>query len=168
MKTLVLLRHAKSCWEQPALADIDRPLAKRGKRACRALGAPLRPLLKAFDGAEAAIYCSPARRARSTLKRVLKSAGLKLPFAVEEPLYAFAGDALWPWCRSLPDERERVLLVGHNPALEELARRLTGLELALPTGAWVGLELAVERWAELAPGCAVLQSYLVPRALPAD
>ena len=166
MKTLILLRHAKSSWDHPGLSDSERPLAARGKRACRALGVPLRPLLEPFDDEAAAICCSPARRARATLKRVLKSAGLKRPFTLEDALYTFDGEALWNWCRSLPEHQQRVLVVGHNPALEQLAQRLVDAPSpALPTGACIGFELAVERWAELAPGCGRLLVYFTPRAL---
>ena len=162
MKHVWLLRHAKSSWDDPTLADHERPLAPRGHRAAIRIGRwaadnDVRPLL---------VLCSTAVRARATLDLVLP--GLGDPAVEVEPsLYHASAMELIERLQALPVGIESVLFVGHNPGLHDLACALAppGPE-AFPTGALAELELAIEAWEDGRPGCARLRAVVVPRSLP--
>lgn len=160
MKTLMLIRHADSRRAAAGEDDFDRPLSARGVAAARRVAAHLRDHGAAPD----LILCSSARRARETLAAVL--AGLVAPPAVDlgESLYLAPAAALAKAMRGLDDSRERVLLVGHNPGLEELAVTLTGAALPapFPAGALAVIELPAMRWADLAAGSGTLRAFVVP------
>jgi phosphohistidine phosphatase len=111
MRRLYLLRHAKSSWEDAGLADHDRPLAPRGRRAAKAIGRYLRD-----SGIEPQlVLCSSARRAQETLER----AGLA--GRVEPELYGASADALLARLRHISPEVRSVMLIGHNPGVQQLA-----------------------------------------------
>lgn len=157
MKILILLRHAKSDWSDPTLADHDRPLAARGRDAAPRMGA----WLKAHGPMPDLVLCSTAIRARQTLALVLEALGAAPETRFDRGLYLSGGAGVLARLRRTPDEAETVLLVGHNPDLEQLARRLaaTGDETArarlaekYPTAGLAVIELPVERWAEAGPG----------------
>lgn len=120
MKTLLLLRHAHARPAERHQADYDRPLRKRGRKACRALADELGPQ----PGVELAL-CSGARRARETLEG-LGDTFAPAQVAYTDALYLASDDALLETLWGLDDRLARVLLVGHNPGLQDLARRLTG------------------------------------------
>jgi phosphohistidine phosphatase len=132
---LYLLRHAKSSWDEPGLADHDRPLAPRGRRAAKAMGRYLRE-----QGIEPdLVLCSSATRARQTLKRL----GLA-DARIEPDLYAADAATL----RRFIPETASVMLIGHNPGLQDLALslvrsgpRLVELAAKFPTGALATIEL---------------------------
>ncbi|MGO4123679.1 histidine phosphatase family protein [Inquilinus sp. YAF38] len=157
MKTLILLRHAKSDWADPALADHDRPLAERGRDAAPKMGA----WLKTHGPKPDLVLCSTATRARQTLALALEALGAAPETRFDRGLYLAGGAGVLARLRQAPDEAATVLLVGHNPDLEQLARRLatTGDKAALarlaekyPTAGLAVIELPVERWAEAGPG----------------
>ncbi|WP_225767001.1 histidine phosphatase family protein [Inquilinus sp. Marseille-Q2685] len=157
MKTLILLRHAKSDWADPTLADHDRPLAARGRDAAPRMGA----WLKAHGPMPDLALCSTATRARQTLALALEALGAAPETRFDRGLYLAGGAGVLARLRRAPDEAETVLLVGHNPDLEQLARRLaaTGDEAArtrlaekYPTAGLAVIELPVDRWAEAGPG----------------
>ena len=129
-RTLILLRHAKSDWSGHE-ADIARPLAKRGRRQAPDAG---RWLATGIDGIDLAVV-SPARRARSTWDLV--SAQLDVPprTRIDDRVYAATCHQLLVVVRDLPDEVETVVLVGHNPGLENLVSLLTGERPPMPTSA---------------------------------
>lgn len=135
-RTLILLRHAKSDWEGRQ-ADLDRPLAARGIREAPQAGTRLAGLIRRIDLA----VVSPAARARATWD--LAAAELpEVPLSlIDDRVYAATGGELLAVVRTLPDEAHVVVLVGHNPGFEDLAARLTGTSVALPTSA-----LAVIAW----------------------
>lgn len=175
MPTLLLLRHAKSAWDEPHLSDHDRPLAPRGERAAELVGVFLAQRGIAPD----LVLCSTAARTRQTLDRVLARVGATgssrsgaQPAAEvqhERDLYLAGEGSLLARLRALPDVRECVLLVGHNPGLEELARTLAGdgaaeLRAGLPTAALVEFEVPVA-WRDLAPGSARLVALRRPKDL---
>jgi phosphohistidine phosphatase len=139
--TLILLRHAKSDWsgEEP---DIARPLAKRGRRQAPDTG---RWLADNIHGIDLAVV-SPASRARSTWELV--SAELHPPPStrLEDRVYAASGRELLDVVRELTEDLDTVVLVGHNPGLEQLVRLLTGERVALPTSAVAVVALPGE-WA---------------------
>ena len=175
MKTLLLLRHAKSSWDDPRLADFDRPLAPRGRKAAPMMAAylsetGLRPDL---------VLCSPALRARQTW--ALVAAGLGGAFAVKEPrgLYLGAPSHLLDAVRRAPEEADCVMLVGHNPGMENLALALAGpgskpkalakLQAKFPTAALA--EIAFDHaqghteWRDVARGGGRLRRFVRPRDL---
>lgn len=166
-RRLHLLRHAKSSWDDPPLADHDRPLAPRGVRA----GERLRRFLGSHELHPALVLCSPATRARQTLALVLPALGSP-DVAVEPRLYLASADELLTRVRELPDGIAEAMLVGHNPGLHELALTLVDedgrpeLVEKLPTGALVTLDLPVASWAAATAGTAALASFVRPRDLP--
>lgn len=166
-KQIFLLRHAKSSWKDPGLADHDRPLAGRGRRASKLMARYLRQQ----GVTPALVICSSALRARQTLDRV---AGSGSPVAagkvqVERGLYLASGEHLLGRLREVRERTASVMLVGHNPGMEDLARRLAGgdgveldrLGAKFPTGALVVLELH-GRWRELTEGQCRLVAFVTP------
>jgi phosphohistidine phosphatase len=166
-RTLYLLRHAKSSWDDPDIPDRDRPLSPRGLRACELVAEYLRrqeitPWL---------VLCSSSTRTRQTLEGV--SAGFSYPVAalVEHGLYGAGAADLLDRLRLVDGSVASVMLVGHNPAIQELAANLVrpttsgeALGDKFPTGALATLELA-RTWTELAPGSATLTEFVNPREL---
>ena len=119
MKSLHLLRHAKSSWKDPGLNDHDRPLSKRGRQTAKMMAAYLRRAKIAPD----LVICSTAMRARQTLDPIAKAK--KPPKVVlEREIYGGAQRALWEQLWNLPESAKSVLLIGHNPALQDLALNL--------------------------------------------
>jgi len=128
--TLILLRHAKSDWSGDE-ADIARPLAKRGRRQAPDAG---RWLATNIDSIDLAVV-SPANRARSTWDLVSPELEVPPPTRIDDRVYAASDDELLDVVRELPDHVGTVVLVGHNPGLEDLASRLTGEWAQMPTSA---------------------------------
>jgi phosphohistidine phosphatase len=129
-RTLILLRHAKSDWSGGE-ADLDRPLAKRGRRQAPESG---RWLAENIPGIDLAVV-SPARRARSTWDLVAAELDLTPETRFDDRVYAASGDELLTLVRALSDDLDTVILVGHNPGLEDLASLLTGEWTPMPTSA---------------------------------
>jgi phosphohistidine phosphatase len=129
-RTLILLRHAKSDWSGDE-ADIVRPLAERGRRQAPAAGRWMNANIGGIDLA----VVSTAKRAQSTWDLVLPQLDVAPPTRTEERLYAASDAELLDVVRSLPDDASTVVLVGHNPALEDLIGLLTGKPAAMPTSA---------------------------------
>ena len=161
MKTLLLLRHAKSSWDHPSMRDFDRPLADRGKRDAPRMGRAL----KERGPAPVLIISSPAARARETVEAVIKSAGLTAPLQFDENIYDASLAELMRLVRGLPDNISCVLMVGHNPGFEGLVNRLTGANERMPTAALASIEFQVDRWADVEDGQGKLLSVLIPRQL---
>ncbi|HEY5716922.1 MAG TPA: histidine phosphatase family protein [Motiliproteus sp.] len=158
MKRLLLLRHAKSSWKQPQLADHDRPLNRRGERNCRQLA----DYVSTHPHGCACVHSSTALRARLTAAAIAQDTEVQL----FKQLYTFTPRALIEHLRQLDDALDSLVLVGHNPALTELVNWLGGDPLGnLPTASWVEFELAIEHWGQLAKGCASLQRLVRIKAL---
>lgn len=145
MKTLLILRHAKSSWKHPGLADHDRPLNKRGNRDAPRVGLLLGQQALTPD----LIISSTAERARGTAAQVADGSGYGGPVELDRQLYLAEPEAIVDVVRSLGGEASRVLVVGHNPGLEELVARLTGRAEVLPTAALAQIELPLVEWAAL-------------------
>jgi len=145
MKTLLLLRHAKSSWKDSELDDHDRPLNKRGKRDAPRMG----QLLKDENLLPDFIVASSARRARKTAEHVIQHSGYRGETRITGDLYNAGRDQLLAFVGTLPDAASRILLIGHNPALEELLESLTGQCVALTTAALAHLESSVNSWQQL-------------------
>lgn len=145
MKTLLLLRHAKSSWKHPELADHDRPLNKRGKRTAPLMGEILQEQGLIPD----LILCSSAVRAHSTAILVAKACNYLGEIRQTRELYLAEPQAYIEVLRQVTEKYAHVLVVGHNPGLESLLEALTGEAMAMPTAALACIELAVKRWRDL-------------------
>jgi phosphohistidine phosphatase len=165
---LYLLRHAKSSWDDPALADRERPLAPRGRAALRLMAGHL-----AREGiVPELVLCSPAQRAQETLEGIAAAIGDGADVETEEELYGASADDLLERLQKIPATVSSVMLIGHNPALVELAARLAGddgeglerLERKYPTGALATLSFD-EGWVRLAPGTGRLVEFVRPKDL---
>jgi phosphohistidine phosphatase len=168
MKSLYLLRHAKSSWSDAKLSDFDRPLNKRGKKAA--------PLMAAFmrqQGLRPEVtLCSTARRAEETWRLVAPTLGGEPKVRFLKSLYLAPPSVLLASLRRLPEIYERAMIVGHNPGLEHLAQQLCGggkkaalaqLAEKFPTAALAVITFEDE-WGELEAG----KGYLEEMAIPAD
>jgi phosphohistidine phosphatase len=168
MKTLYLLRHAKSSWADTGVDDLDRPLAPRGQRAAEKVADHLRQQ----GVAPAIVLCSSARRARETLAVMAPAFGSATEHAIEEGLYAASAAELLSRLRRIPDRTPSVMIIGHNPGLQDLAVTLVGhgawlerLREGFPTAALAVLRSPIASWRELGPGEAELIDFVVPREL---
>jgi phosphohistidine phosphatase len=163
---LLLLRHAKSSWDDPSLADHERPLAKRGRKAAERMGEHLRAVGPLPD----LVVSSSSRRTRETLDRLgLDGTEVRL----EDAVYHATDGELLELVREIPEAVGSVLLIGHNPAVQELAVQLCDddrgaeaqqLREKFPTGALAVFEID-GAWRKLAPGYARLMSFTAPRSL---
>lgn len=145
MKTLLLLRHAKSSWKDSDLEDHDRPLNKRGKRDAPRMGQQLRDENLLPD----LIVSSSAKRCRRTAELVAEAAEYRGETRITGELYEAGGERLLATISALPGEYSRVLLVAHNPGLEELLEKLSGHYRPLSTAALAWLEIHAENWRDI-------------------
>ena len=159
-KTLYLLRHLKSSWDDPAIPDRDRPLAPRGRKAGKKLARHLRDR----DVAPELVLCSPAIRARETLDAVRSALG-EPEVRFDERLYAASERELLDVLRGVDFGVGSVLVIAHNPGLEDLAAGLSGVAREkFPTGALATLAFECV-WSELQPDSCELTGFVVPREL---
>lgn len=163
---LYLLRHAKSSWADPALADHERPLAPRGRKDAKRIAEHLRRL-----GVEPeVVLCSSAARTRETLELVRPAVG-SATVMVEAVLYGASPAELLARIRLVPNGIPSVMLIGHNPGLHQLAVALASagddlerLEAKFPTAALATLAVA-KNWSRMERGDATLAAYVVPKQL---
>ncbi|HEY5723034.1 MAG TPA: histidine phosphatase family protein [Allosphingosinicella sp.] len=169
MKSLTLLRHAKSSWDDKVARDFDRPLNARGRRAARAMGERMKAEGLIFDR----VVASPAKRVIETIEAVEETFG---PLAAEydERVYLASRATLLELVHGAGDGADRLLLVGHNPGLESLALLLTrkgggrmrgALEEKYPTGTLAEMRFESERWSDIAAGSGELARFIRPRDL---
>jgi phosphohistidine phosphatase len=167
MKTILLLRHAKSDWGESGLADFERPLNKRGLKDAPVMG----EVLALFDMLPDKIVSSPARRAAQTAELVAEACGYdKKSIQWEDSFYGGGSGNLITALRRLPNTVERVLLVGHNPVIEQTAAALLstcvdeseGL-IHFPTAGLACFEAGMTTWTELRLGQVVLRWFLIPK-----
>ena len=144
MKKLLLLRHAKSSWEDTSLPDFERSLNERGKRAAPLVGKFLRAQKILPD----LIICSPATRARETIALILEAAGIETELRFDERIYEATVPRLFGVISEIEDDRQEVLLVGHNPGFENLLESLTGQTERMPTAALARIALNSDKWGE--------------------
>jgi phosphohistidine phosphatase len=166
MKTLHLLRHAKSSWDDLSLEDHDRPLNKRGRRTAEAIAAQFPSDAQELD----LVLGSTARRVRETLEPILLVYKPKR-IVLERKLYQARPPALLERLRRIDESYLTVLVVGHNPGLHELALALSdpasldalpSISDKFPTGALATFQFAMS-WRRLGPGTAKLVAYRAPR-----
>jgi phosphohistidine phosphatase len=145
MKTLLILRHAKSSWKQPDQADQERPLNKRGKKEAPKVG----DYLKANDLIPDLILSSPARRAHDTAQAVAEACGFDGQIDLYQDLYLSDPACYLDVLHCLPDDARRILVVGHNPDVEELLTLLTDVSEPMTTAALAVVGLPISSWQEL-------------------
>lgn len=142
MKTLLIMRHAKSSWKSPELSDYDRPLNGRGKRDAPRMGEHLRQEGLVPDR----ILTSSAKRARKTASEMAKASGYTGKVKKLERFYDAVPGVYFETLQALPDKYRRVMVVGHNPTMEQLVNYLTGHVKRMPTAALAHIELPIEHW----------------------
>jgi phosphohistidine phosphatase len=172
MRRLLLLRHAKSSWSEPGASDHERPLNRRGQEAAPRIGAYLARHRLIPDR----ILCSTARRARETWELVAAEAPAAPRATFTEKLYDASQRALVDVFRGADPDAAWLLVVGHNPGLQEVATALIAsgdledrerLREKLPTGGLVVIDFAIADWSKLHPRSGRLERFVVPRMLEA-
>ena len=172
MKTLLLLRHAKSSWDEPFLSDHERPLAKRGRKAAPRMGM----FMAETDLIPDLVLCSTARRAKETWNLASDHLGDAYQVEILDGLYHASVRSLISMLREVPDSFEKVLMVGHNPTFEDLAMTLVGsgkgeakreMERKFPTGALAVIDFPEGGWSEIEVGTGHLRDFVKPRSLRA-
>jgi phosphohistidine phosphatase len=170
MKTVYLLRHAKSSWDDASLSDHDRPLNGRGRSAAPRVGFWMRGAEHPPD----LVLCSTATRTRQTLEAVLSQLNVEPAVEFREDLYLADPMDMLDLLKSLPNAVESVLMVGHNPGTGMLADALSGdgppdqLRIMcsnFPTAGLAIIELNVDRWKDAENGCGSLKEFVRPRDL---
>lgn len=171
MKRLTLLRHAKSGWDDPVSRDFDRPLNAKGKRAARAVGQYLRGQALHFDR----ITGSPAVRVIETLEEVAAAFGETIAPAWDKRVYLASGVTLLDVVHDTPDDIASLMLVGHNPGLEDLILMLVPdragdeardqVEEKFPTASIAEIMFDTDHWADIKPGSGSLVRFIRPRDL---
>lgn len=161
MKRLLLLRHAKSSWDDPRLADFDRPLNERGLHAAPLMGRFIRRQKIRPD----LVLSSPAERTRRTAALVLEAAQLETPTRYDERIYEATPAHLLEMVSQADEETTEILVVGHNPGMEGLLELLTGERRRMPTAALARISLDVEKWSKVREGAGRLELHVRPKDL---
>jgi len=176
MKELLLLRHAKSSWATAGMDDFERPLNKRGRRAAAALAG----YLEAEGLRPALVLCSDALRTRQTLDLLRDALGGRVAAHLEPELYLADPSTLLDRLRKVADDVPSVMVIAHNPGLQELALELAAaagpadsalaarIESKFPTGALARFRLKIERWHDLALDGSKGMVKIVGYTIPAD
>jgi phosphohistidine phosphatase len=166
-RDLLLVRHAKSAWDDPSVADHDRPLAPRGEKALQGL----REQLSRAEHRPDVVLCSSARRTVDTLDGIRAALPKGASIDVTDELYLASTDTLLSRLHGLNDKVHCAMLIGHNPGIEDLALLLVGsgdaglraqLAAKLPTGALVALSCDGQ-WTHLGAGTARIDALFMPR-----
>ncbi|CAH0497098.1 histidine phosphatase family protein [Novosphingobium sp. CECT 9465] len=171
MKTLALFRHAKSDWSDARARDFDRPLNERGQRGARAMGGWIKATGRQFDR----MIASPAVRAAETVEEASKAWGCTFKVEWDRRIYLASSATLIDVLKELEGEPDSVLMVGHNPGLEDLIFDLVPddgssplrdvVEQKFPTATFAVIELDASRWADVTEGCGRLVELKRPRDL---
>ncbi|MFK7841243.1 MAG: histidine phosphatase family protein [Sphingorhabdus sp.] len=171
MKKLTLLRHAKSSWDDPVDRDFDRPLNEKGKRAAAVMGRFIQSHGLTFDQ----ILASPAVRVIETLENVEEASGLSMEPTWDRKIYLASSATLLDVLRGANPDADHILMVGHNPGLEDLIFDLVPddgtspardkVETKYPTAALAEITLTTDSWAEITEKCGNLDRFTRPRDL---
>jgi phosphohistidine phosphatase len=161
MKTLLLLRHAKSSWASPELRDFDRPLNQRGLKAAPLMGKFMRKRKITPD----LIISSPAVRARMTAALVIENGELRTDLRFDERIYEADVETLLKVISQIDEAAETVVIVGHNPGLQELLKALTDEEHEFPTAALAQISLKLDNWSAVQPKSGRLRWIVTPKGL---
>ena len=164
MKNILLMRHAKSSWEDSSLRDMDRPLNKRGRN-----DAPLMAeYLKRMGYLPNRIVASPAKRVEQTLEPLTGLIENAVAPIMDEQLYFGWAEDYLDVIRSTPNEVDRIMLIGHNPMTEELVGKLSGENkrpAKMPTAAIACFEYNSDNWASLESNDVSLKWLMTPKKL---
>jgi phosphohistidine phosphatase len=150
MKTLYLLRHAKSSWDNPTLDDFDRPLNDRGEKNALRMG----KRLKERDVVAQVFYSSPAVRAITTLQIIVETLGCdSKSIRTEDKLYHASQEVLFSFVKKMSDDFQSIMIAGHNPGLTDFANILQGEHIEnIPTAGVVRIDFDVEKWKDVRKG----------------
>lgn len=160
MRTLYLLRHAKSSWKDASLSDFERPLKRRGREAAQLVGERLgQEKLK-----NPVLICSPAVRTRETAELVLKSSKLRVEERWDQRIYEASLRDLLQVVSEIPDDKKVAILIGHNPGFEELLAFLTGQSRRMPTAALAKIMFDVS-WKDIEARSGKLDWFVTPKEL---
>ncbi|NQV69578.1 MAG: histidine phosphatase family protein [Pseudohongiella sp.] len=161
MKTLYLLRHAKSSWDDPDLKDFERPLAERGLNDISVMAERLLNRQKPLGS----IICSPAVRTKLTAKLLAEQIKFPADGISSNPELYFAGASMFLKAASLVDEDwDSAMLVGHNPAITDFANEMANTDIdKIPTCGLVELSLPIDNWSDIQFGSATLVDFDYPK-----
>lgn len=148
MKTLLLLRHAKSSWNNESLSDFDRPLNERGRRDAPRIG----KLLRREGLTPDLIVTSSAKRASTTAELVALEISVESDIRYTEKLYLAEPGAFITLARQVADDVETLMMVGHNPGIQELVEWLTGQDERMSTATLAHIQAPIKKWSDLAGG----------------
>lgn len=161
MKTLFLLRHAKSSWDDANLSDFERPLNERGLRT-----APFMGKFVSEKGYEpSVIFSSTAERAKQTAIIVKVTANFECSILFDQRIYEAGPSALLQVTSEIANTHASAMLVGHNPGMEGFIRLLTGDLEPMPTAALAVIDLNIDNWNEIDDDCGQLQNVFRPKEL---
>ena len=168
MKTLLILRHAKSDWGDFSLPDFDRPLNKRGQKDAPRMGVALAKLGLKPD----LILASPAVRAKQTTQLLAEAVGYTKKVQWVQSFYGGTSEDIFTALHDLSPQTQTVLVVGHNPTMQETVSALCTdddetMALNFPTAALACLDLDLEDWDEVGTGAAILRWLIVPKLIKA-
>lgn len=161
MKTLFILRHAKSSWDDAKLADLERQLNERGERTAPFMGKFMRE--RGFE--PSIIISSPAARAKETTQLVKEAANFSSDLKFDERIYEASPRTLLQVVSEIDDACQTAMLVGHNPGIEGFIRLLTGDLEPMPTAALAVIELNIDSWCGTVDGCGKLEDVFRPKDL---
>jgi phosphohistidine phosphatase len=169
VRTLYVLRHAKSDWGDASLRDFDRPLNGRGRKSAKAMGRELRERGLTPD----LVLLSPSARTTETLARVEEGFGASFEKVEERSIYLAETEELVALIRNAPAQSDRLMIVGHNPGMHELVLLLANgprdlreeAAAKFPTGAMAEISFDVGDWSDVTPGSGFIRSFLKPREL---
>lgn len=161
MKTLYILRHAKSGWNDAALSDFERPLNERGMRAAPLMG----KTMKERNFVPQLIISSPAVRAKQTAELIKENAEIESEINFDSRIYEANPQTLLEIVSEIEDANDTALLVGHNPGFETLVRILTGKIEPMPTAALAVIDLEIENWNQIFSTVGTLRDLLRPKEI---
>ncbi len=161
MKTLFILRHAKSSWDNAALSDFERPLNERGLEAAPLMGG----VMKKNRFQPKLILSSPARRAEQTAALIKQSANIGGAIRFDERIYEASPARLLEVIAEQNEKTASVMLVGHNPGLEGLLKFLTGELQPMPTAALAVVDLEIDKWSEINSSKGNLRTLIRPKEI---
>jgi len=153
------MRHAKSSWSDSSLSDFERPLNERGRRAAPFMG----ELIVREGLLPDHVVSSPSKRTKETVELVVIASEYTGDICFDSRIFEATVGELMEVLVDLPDTAERALVVGHNPASEQIVQTLTGAMEAMPTAALAVIDLKVDSWANIAPGSGELKRFFRPR-----
>lgn len=161
MKTLYLIRHAKSDWNNPTLTDFERPLNKRGFRDAPFMGKKLIEL----NFNPSLILCSPSNRTTITAELICNEIDYRLEdVKFDQSIYESSNSNLIKLINQLPNKHNQIALIGHNPSFTMLSNYLTENYIGnMPTCSIVKVELEIDSWNEIIEGIGVQKYFIYPK-----